>query len=267
MNLIKGILIDLSGTLHVDNKAIDGAVLGLQRLRHSGIQIRFCTNTTKESSTSLIHKLKKLGFEISAEEVFTSLSAARNLVKALNLRPLLLLEKDALTEFEHIPQEEPYNAVVVGLSPTSFAYNKLNQAFRLVMNGAPLIAIHKARYFAEKDGISLGPGGFVQCIEYATGTKAEVVGKPERKFFELALSDMGLLDSASQVVMIGDDVCQDLGGGAEELGLIRYLVKTGKYRIDDESKYDTKPDRVFQHFGEAADFIIKWNAEISKNTN
>ncbi|ORX93996.1 haloacid dehalogenase-like hydrolase domain-containing protein 2-like protein [Basidiobolus meristosporus CBS 931.73] len=260
MNSIKGVLIDLSGTLHVDNKAIDGAVLGLKKLYQSGIQFRFCTNTTKESRGSLIRKLNQMGFDVSTEQVFTSLSAAKNLVKAQNLRPLLLLEKDALNEFSDLPQDEPYNAVVVGLSPSSFEYSKLNQAFRLVMGGAPLIAIHKARYFAEKDGLSLGPGGFVQCIEYATGAKAQTVGKPEKKFFELALSDMGLLDSPSQVVMIGDDVCQDLGGGAEELGLIRYLVKTGKYQIHDESKYDTKPDQVFQHFGEAVDFIIKHNA-------
>lgn len=31
--------------------------------------------------------------------------------------------------------------------------------------GAPLIAVHKARYFADKDEkLSLGPGGFVQGI-------------------------------------------------------------------------------------------------------
>ena len=41
---------------------------------------------------------------------------------------------------------------------------------------------------------------------------------------------------ASGIVMIGDDVEQDLGGGAAELGLIRYLVQTGKYRAKDEDR-------------------------------
>lgn len=36
--------------------------------------------------------------------------------------------------------------------------------------------------------------------------------------------------------MIGDDVEQDLGGGAAELGLIRFLVQTGKYRSKDEDR-------------------------------
>ena len=29
---------------------------------------------------------------------------------------------------------------------------------RLLLEGAALIAVHKARYFKEKDGLSLGPG-------------------------------------------------------------------------------------------------------------
>lgn len=42
-----------------------------------------------------------------------------------------------------------------------------------------LIAVHKAKYFADKDqtSLSLGPGGFVEALEYASGIKAHVVGK------------------------------------------------------------------------------------------
>ena len=48
---------------------------------------------------------------------------------------------------------------MIGLAPTQFNYDDLTKAFRLIKNqGAPLIAIHKARYFATKGGLSLGPG-------------------------------------------------------------------------------------------------------------
>ena len=42
-----------------------------------------------------------------------------------------------------------------------------------------LIAVHKAKYFADKDqtSLSLGPGGFVEALEFASGIKAHVVGK------------------------------------------------------------------------------------------
>ena len=69
----------------------------------------------------------------------------------------------------------------------------MNEAFRLLIKNPsmPLIAVHKAKYFADKDEeLSMGPGGFVEALEYATGTKATIVGKPTRSFFELALKQM-----------------------------------------------------------------------------
>lgn len=70
------------------------------------------------------------------------------------------------------------------------------------MDGAPLIAIHKARYFKKKDGLALGPGPFVAGLEYATDTKATVVGKPEKTFFLEALRGTGC--APEEAVMIGD---------------------------------------------------------------
>jgi ribonucleotide monophosphatase NagD (HAD superfamily) len=64
----------------------------------------------------------------------------------------------SVQDFEEFDVTDP-NAVVVGLAPTQFHYAALTDAFRLIKNkGAPLIAIHKARYFATKEGLSLGPG-------------------------------------------------------------------------------------------------------------
>lgn len=72
----------------------------------------------------------------------------------------------------------------------------------LILDGAPLIAIHKARYYKRKDGLALGPGPFVTGLEYATDTQATVVGKPEKTFFLEALRDLGC--SPEEAVMIGD---------------------------------------------------------------
>jgi ribonucleotide monophosphatase NagD (HAD superfamily) len=75
-------------------------------------------------------------------------------------------------------------------------------ARRLLLEGASLIAIHKARYYKRKDGLALGPGPFVTALEYATGVKAEVCGKPEKAFFLSALETVGC--SPSESLMIGD---------------------------------------------------------------
>lgn len=52
-----------------------------------------------------------------------------------------------------------------------------------------------------------------------------VVGKPTRGFYELAIGMMREKygDILGDVGIVGDDVVNDLGGGARELGLRRIL--------------------------------------------
>ena len=87
------------------------------------------TNTTKESKNHLHALLKNLGYSIEKHEIFTSLTAAYNLVQAQKLRPLLFLEQRALEDFPDVNTENP-NAVVIGLAPDKFDYNHLNNAFK-----------------------------------------------------------------------------------------------------------------------------------------
>ena len=83
-----------------------------------------------------------------------------------------------MEDFSGVDVSSP-NSVVVGLSPTSFHYERLNEAFRLVKGGARLVAINKSRYYLRKDGLALGTGAFVAGLEFSADCKAEVVGKPE----------------------------------------------------------------------------------------
>lgn len=58
------------------------------------------TNTTKESKSNLCNLLNRIGFDIQQNEIFSSLTSARNLVDKENLRPLLFLETSALEDFQ-----------------------------------------------------------------------------------------------------------------------------------------------------------------------
>lgn len=157
-------------------------------------------------------------------------------------RPYLLLSPEAAEEFAHVPTTPPYDAVVVGLHPPSFAYGPLNTAFRVLtreplFDAQPsekrpvLIAPHTAAYLqapADEEfpaGLSLGIGAYVAALETAADTKAEVVGKPTRAFFELALDKLRKQGDVktSEVAIVDDDVKNDLGAGAKELGLQRIL--------------------------------------------
>uniref|UniRef100_A0A914WAQ6 Haloacid dehalogenase-like hydrolase domain-containing protein 2 n=1 Tax=Plectus sambesii TaxID=2011161 RepID=A0A914WAQ6_9BILA len=252
------VLIDLSGTIHIEDCAIKGAIEAIGRLRaNPRVRMRFVTNTTKESIGRLHSRLQKIGFDIAKHEIFTSMSAARRLVENERLRPMLLLEDVALEDFEGIDTTNP-NAVVIGLAPSQFYAERMNEAFRLVLDGAKLIAIHKARYFKSADGMALGPGPFVQALEFATDTKATVVGKPESAFFHMALQSLMDEESAEEIsaedaVMIGDDARDDVQG-ALDAGMKAILVKTGKYRDGDERKITGDPPAL-DSIVDAVDYI------------
>jgi ribonucleotide monophosphatase NagD (HAD superfamily) len=101
------------------------------RLRESGLKVKFVTNTTKESSRALHRRLTSLGFDVTRDEMFSSLAAARLLVSERGIRPLLLVDKAAEEEFEGLPHTDgPKNAVLVGLAPKLMEYSVLNEAFR-----------------------------------------------------------------------------------------------------------------------------------------
>jgi len=69
------------------------------RLRSAPVTIRFVTNTTKECKRDLLERLTKLGFDIAENEIFTSLTAVRNLLEQKQVRPLLLVDDKALPDF------------------------------------------------------------------------------------------------------------------------------------------------------------------------
>lgn len=95
------VLIDLSGTIHIEDAVVKGAIEAIGRLRaNPRVRIRFVTNTTKESVGRLHSRLRKIGFDIARHEIFTSMTAARRLVENERLRPLLLLEDVALEDFD-----------------------------------------------------------------------------------------------------------------------------------------------------------------------
>jgi HAD superfamily hydrolase (TIGR01458 family) len=168
---------------------------------------------------------------------------------------MLLLEEDAMAEFESIDTSNP-NSVLIGLSPTNFHYEKLTEAMRILLETkGPLIAIHKGRYFARKDGLALGPGPFVAALEYCTDCEAVVVGKPSQRFFDKVVKSMEL--KPEDCVMIGDDVRDDCGG-AIAAGLKGYLVRTGKYRAGDETRYsEIALDGVFDTFADSVNHLLQ----------
>jgi HAD superfamily hydrolase (TIGR01458 family) len=223
---IRGVMLDLDGTLYVGGEPVAGAREALEVLRASGFALRYITNTTRMPRRAVVERMRALGFVAEEGEIFTPAWAASRLIGG---KSCLALVDESIREDlgEARLTENSPEVVLVGDLGEGFTYTRLDAAFRCLMEGAELVALQKNRYWQNRGGLSLDAGPFVAALEYASGKEAVVVGKPEQSFFRIALEDMDL--GANEVAMVGDDAEADVAG-AKRAGLSGIQVRTGKWR-------------------------------------
>ncbi len=241
---LKGLLADMDGVWFVGDRPVTGAIEALAAFRARGIPIRFVTNTTTKTSDEMAAAMRLMGFDVEAHEFTTTPAAAVSLLQARGIERVRLVVSGAIRgEFSDFSTEAPQQAIVIGDIGRAWSYDLMSELFRLVMGGAEMVALHKGRYWQVQDGLALDIGAFVAGLEYATGKKATVIGKPSAEMYRAALVSLGL--QAKDVVMVGDDVHHDIAG-AQAAGIRGVLVKTGKYREELVAASGVKPDLVLE---------------------
>ena len=233
---IKALLLDLSGVLYDGNKVIPGAVEVVRWAREQGLVLRFVTNTATKSSITVTGRLEKMNIAVRNGELFTAPIAAKQYIQTQELRPYCLIHEAIKEEFVDLNQKDP-NCVLLGDAQEGLHYESLNEAFRLCMDGAPLIGIGRNKFFKDYRGLNLDAGPFILALEWAAETEAIIMGKPSKAFFDEVVASTPF--DANDCLMIGDDVLGDVQGGLDA-GLKGCLVRTGKYQSGDEDKLSSE---------------------------
>ena len=253
---MKAFLIDLDGVLYVGKTPIEGARECLNLLEKKGYDYRFVSNITRRCRSSVAERLKGLGYDVGSERIFTPPLAAVERIRSSGKEKscFLLTTGDVHKDFlaGGVEPSEDSDYIVVGDAGDAFTYDRLNRALRLALDGAEILALEMNRYWMDSDGLVLSTGPFVAALEYATGKKAQLMGKPSPDFFDMALKDMGV--QARDAAMIGDDILGDVGGG-QKAGMKGILVKTGKYREDQDSQSGVKPDLILPSIARLVDHL------------
>lgn len=254
---VQAFLIDLDGVLYIGKNPIPGVKECLQRMEEQGYSYRFVSNSTRRCRGSVAERLYGLGYTVPDRHIFTPpLAAIEHMKQSGKERCFLLTAGDVHRDFEDADIcicEENVDYVVVGDAGDSFTFQRLNQALRLILDGAEILALEMDRYWREPQGLVLSTGPFVAALEYATGKKAALMGKPSRQFFQMALNDLQI--RPQYAAMIGDDILTDVHG-AQEMGMQGILVKTGKYREDVARSSGVKPDMVLDSLAALAEHLF-----------
>ncbi|WP_223871797.1 hypothetical protein [Candidatus Dactylopiibacterium carminicum] len=106
-----------------------------------------------------------MGFVITEEDGFTAVHATRNHLAQPGLKPHLLIHPDIAAEMGSSATDP--DCVVLGDAADGFSFAAMNTAFRLLMQGKPLIAMARNRYFQKQEGLTLDMGADACTLEYA----------------------------------------------------------------------------------------------------
>ncbi len=239
----RALLLDLEGTVFQSGALIPGAGDALAEATRRGVAWRFVTNATSRPRSVILRELSEMGLDVESERLFTGPRAARRLLLERGWKRCHFLVRPGLLEdFDGIePVDSAADAVVLGDLGAAMSYERLNRAFRLLLDGAALVTLARNRYWQAEDGLMLDAGPFCAALEHAAGKEAVLAGKPSRAFFEAALSSTGVWSSEAAVV--GDDLESDVGGG-QAAGMLGILVRTGKFREGDLARSAVRPDAV-----------------------
>jgi HAD superfamily hydrolase (TIGR01450 family) len=244
---VRALLLDLDGVLVLKGKAVPGAVDAMNELERRGFPYLVLTNTSLVSRGRLAGWGRKVGFRTPVDRFVSALSASADIARREYAdRPIFVIASaDARTELAGLnvvsgadvdADPSAIGAVILGDSPDELTKDNLDRAFRCLMTGAELLGMHRNPWWLTKAGPTLDAGSFLVGLEWASGRRARIVGKPSPAFFTGAVrrlaaeaADRGeppLL--RSEVAMVGDDINSDIGGG-RRVGLRTVFVLSGKH--------------------------------------
>jgi len=226
--------VDIQGTLidDVSRQPIDGALEFVASLKKNKIPFVLITNNTKYKSSEFMAYLRGLGFVFDDSEYLDPFSALKHVVKDESVWGI---GNDGFVEALRsegysFDKQKPQN-LVVSLKE-GLAYDDLADAVEYIQGGAKLIGMHETAIYAKNGRKYPGLGAIIRALEYATNTKAKIVGKPSDEFYAEAMNMLGGR-SFSDITIISDDAIGDLVG-AKKLGMKTILVLSGKYKSEDE---------------------------------
>jgi HAD superfamily hydrolase (TIGR01458 family) len=265
---VRALLLDLDGVIVVAGAAVPGSVEAIAELERRGLPYRIVTNTSLVSRVTLSQYAAKLGNDIPPERFQSALSASAAFAgRTFAGEPLYVLTSpDGRSEFDGqrlLSDDEAGEtgaraaAVIVGDSPDELTHANLNRAFRLVRTGARLIGMHRNPGWLTPDGPTLDSGAYVAGLEFATGVRAQIIGKPAPAFFSIAVealrADVRIGDRRlrrSEIAMVGDDLRTDVLAG-QRAGLRGVFVLSGKHGLDELARQHGRGRRVRQPDGVA----------------
>ena len=212
-------LLDMDGTIYLENRIFDGTLELLSRIRAMGGRYVFITNNSSKSVQDYLTKVRSMGIQAEAEDFFTSAQAAVLLLQSQypGARVYCQGTTSLVNELRRAGIDvrldvEPVDVVLIGFD-LELSSEKLRRTCQILTEQKNV-----AYYATNPDLVCPVSFGYVpDCgsmsimIKNATGREPVFIGKPEPTMIRIVMERFGY--QPEQTVVVGDRVYTDIASG------------------------------------------------------
>lgn len=258
MNSLKNkkfFLLDMDGTIYLDNDLFDGTLDFLDKIREKGGKYLFVTNNSSKSVDAYVNKLNRLGIIADETNFLTSTDATILYLK--NNYPGKRFYAMGTKSFINQMMSGGIDVVtdicddifgIVISNDNELTFKKLDDICRLLTAGVEAyIATNPDWVCPTSFGYVPDCGSFAWMIEKATGKTPYFIGKPRPEMLTLAMEKYGY--SKEESLMVGDRVYTDIAAGYNA-GIDTVFVLSGEGTMEDATNTDTKPTYIMKNIRE-----------------
>jgi NagD protein len=253
-------IIDLDGTVYIDNKLISGVDIFINHLKERNISYLFLTNNSSKCANEYIHKLNFLGIPAFTANVLTSGQATGRHISGIKPNAAIYVIGTASLKKElaafNLQIVENSGAVidyVVAGFDTELSYEKIRTACRYLDLGASFIATNPDLVCPiDKNHFLPDCGSICALLESATGRKPQYIGKPHATMIEIICKTFTM--NLSQMAIIGDRLYTDIALGINA-GIFSICVLSGETSLTALEKSPFRPDIVVESINSLNDIF------------
>ena len=253
-------LLDMDGTIYLDNELFDGTLDFLDYVKSIGGRYIFLTNNSSKSVNKYIDKLSGLGIKSTKEDFLTSADAT---VIYLSKKTYKKIYAFGTTSFKEqlieagLPVtdklEDDIDCLLMGFD-TELTFQKLEDACILLGRGVDYIATNPDWVCPTSYGYVPDCGSVSEMLYNATKRRPKFIGKPEPDMALLAIEKAGF--SKEETAIMGDRLYTDIACGTNA-GITTIFMLSGEGKMEDVESSDTKPDFICKNIRELHTALTK----------
>ena len=257
---IKLYLLDMDGTIYLDDDLFDGTIDFLNYVKEIGGRYMFVTNNSSKSVDKYIEKLASLGITATEDDFLTSTNATIRHLKNKGYKTIYAfgtesfrqqLTKSGLNITTN--RYDDIDCLCMGFD-TELTFSKLEDACILLNKGVDYVATNPDWVCPTWYGSVPDCGSVSQMLKNATGRMPQFIGKPQPDMINMALEKTGF--SKEETAIMGDRLYTDIKCGTNA-GVNTIFVLSGEGTMEDLEKNEAKPEFIYDNIRTVYNDLVK----------